>query len=261
VFPSFGGLSEIQILLFGCLLLRNTTFILALPLFGNNNVPSQVKVLFSLVVTTLVFPLVPVSAQLAGLLSSDQLWLVCLREVCIGITLGFILRLIFLAVSIAGEIMSVSFGLSAAQIYNPSLGSYGNVIEQFQVLLVSLVFLFLNGHHLFLIGLSESLRLAPPGLNTIDWTVYYSAIDWGRDILIAGFKMASPVMVSILLVNVGMGVVARAVPQINIFVLSMPVQISIGFLVMMFTLPFLSGDVSAISENVMNHFMQVLRRI
>lgn len=230
--PGLSQFPEGQIVGFVLLLLRMLAFVVAMPIFGAPSVPVPVKVLFSLTLSVVLFPIVVIKSG-SNLAISEMVILWAMREVVIGLFLGFVVRMFFFAVSVAGELIGVSSGLSAAQIFNPSLGTNSNIIEQFQVLLATLLFLALNGHHFFLQAIVQSYDMLPIGVFSLKIEAMGAVGLMLRDVIIFGVKMASPIIVSVFLTHLAMGIIGRAVPQINVLVTSLQVTIlmTLGVLV------------------------------
>lgn len=253
------ALTEAQILLFALVLLRMSSFVLSSAVFGNPTVFSPVKILLSLVLSMVVFPLVQMKTNNIGLISTDIMGLVA-REVIVGLSLGFLTRLFFFVVSMTGDLVSMSIGLSAAQLYNPMMGAQGGVIEQFYTGLATLIFLAINGHHMLISGIMQSYELVHVvgSLNVAPFAEMTLFIQTAVEMAI---KMSAPILVSILIVNLAMGILGRAVPQINVLVTSMPVTIMIGFIVMFLSMPLLIREMEGVADVTAQKLVQVMKAL
>lgn len=247
-----------EMLAFALVFLRMSTFVVSWPVFGAANVPASAKVLLALVMALCVFPTLTLNVPQLGL-ETSQLWLLALREVFIGLFLGFLMRFCFLAVSVAGEIIGMSIGLTSAQIYNPTLGSSGNVLEQFKNIIASLLFLAINGHHFFLQGLVQSFSLAPLASLSLDVQVFLEVSVILKEVLVIGLKISVPILISIFLANLTMGVLGKAVPQINILVTSLGVQIVVGFMVLFVMLPLFVVEMDLVMASMSKVFSAAVR--
>jgi flagellar biosynthetic protein FliR len=139
----------------------------------------------------------------------------------------------------AGQIMSVSLGISSAQLFNPAMGESSTAFDQLYVTLASLFFLSVNGHHLLIAGLVDSFRiigLQSTSINLLGFGDFGSTV---QRIMVIGVKMSAPLMVTILFMNIAIAVIGRAVPQINILITSLPINILVGLLVTIISLPLL----------------------
>lgn len=257
--PDIYKFSEPEIIAFFLVLMRMGAFLVAWPIFGSAQVPAPIKLFFSLCLSFLLFPVL----KTAGVLNfaSDELIHLTIREVFIGVTLGFIARIFFFSISIAGEIMATSIGLASAQLFNPMSGSQVSAIEQLKVILASLFFLGINGHHLFLTALVESYSLLPLG----EWALSFKSFaQFGsivQEVTSIGLKMSAPILVSMLFMNVAMAVIGRAVPQINVLITSLPVNALVGLFIMMIGLPLFlwqMNDVLELSLQRIFYFMKAM---
>lgn len=232
--PAF-GLNESELVAFALVLIRVSVFLITWPVFSVYNVPGPLKILLSVAIATVLFPVIPHDGLTAQSLGSDLIWLAG-KEVLTGITLGFLTRLFFFAVSCGGNLIATSAGLANAQIFNPAMQATVTTVESFYVAVATLLFLALNGHHFFLTGLAQSFEAIP--LNAgIDIAVFKDSGLILQSVVEAGIKISAPVMVAIFFMNVAMGIIGRVVPQINVLVTSQAVNFLAGMLVMIVALP------------------------
>lgn len=230
-------INQFQILAFALVFFRCLGFFLSWPIFSGANVPAPLKALFSLLVGFICFTVVE-PASYPKVTQYQTLLALGVKELLLGFTMGFLTTLVFHAVAIAGELISMAMGLSAAQIFNPSMNMQQSSVNQLYYFLAAFLFLALRGHHYFLIGLSESFQLVPlnvllPRLSTLgEFTLL------GQKILQVALYLSAPVLVSILLVNFSLGIMGRAVPQINVLITSLPINALLGLGMLIVILPF-----------------------
>ena len=256
--PIFSQFPEGQILAFALVLLRILSFVVAMPVIGTNMVPVPVKVLLSILLAVLMFPLL--KFQNADMIKmSDAIVFLSAREIFVGLFLGYLMRLFFFAISIAGEIIGISSGLASAQLFNPAMGTSSSVLEQFYTILATLFFFGLNGHHLFILGLSKSFEIIPLADVAIKTTGFAALATSFQGILLIGIKMAAPVLISILLTNLAMGVLGRAVPQMNVFVTSLQVTFLVTMVVLIVTVPFFVDEMELLLRGMSDQFMNAMR--
>jgi flagellar biosynthesis protein FliR len=256
VLPIF-SFKEVEILAFALVLIRVSAFLVSWPVFSVYSVPNHLKVLLALCITFLLFPTIDKTAMLASGLEQDIMFLAG-KEALTGVCLGFLTRLFFFAVSIGGNLVATAIGLANAQVFNPTLGAQSTTVEQFYMTLGTLLFLALNGHHLFLTGLAQSFEAIPivasqvsngigiaSSMSVAGATASANGLeglvgDVGlvlETIIESGIKISAPVMTAILMTNLVMGIVGRAVPQVNVLVTSMSVNFMAGLVVMMVSIP------------------------
>lgn len=253
-------LSEIQILLFALILLRMIAFVVSSAIFSMPLISLPLKILFCLSMTMCIFSLVHADPSV-GQGFGENLPVVAAREVVVGLILGFLTRLFFFAVSMTGDLVSVTLGLSAAQLFNPMMASQGGIIEQFHVLIGSLFFFLINGHHMLINALFQSFQLIPVGAVSLHTGPLAEIAAFGQDLLLLTIKMSAPVVVAILIANLAMGILGRAVPQINVLVTSFPVTILLGLSVMFICLPLFVFEMNGLVDLTAVKLMQVIKTL
>ena len=259
---SFSQLNEVQILMFGLILLRMSAFVATAAIFSIANIPAPLKILAAVVFTIVIFNAVATNEALVRLSESQgDLLLLAGREVLVGIVLGFVTRLFFFAVSMAGEIVSVSTGLGQAQMYNPMMGSMSNAMEQFYSIIATLVFLGMNGHHTLILGIVESFASTPVAELSFGYSSFAEMVMKIQNFFIIGIKISAPVLISMIVIQLGMALLSRVVPQINVMVTSASVTVLIGFLIMFVSLPLLVMQMSDVVDFSMNEFFKFLRTV
>ncbi|MCM2280817.1 MAG: flagellar biosynthetic protein FliR [Bdellovibrionaceae bacterium] len=259
MFPSF-AMNENEILAFALALIRIISFLVSWPVFSVYSVPNQAKVLLAVLLTMLMFPTIG-REELAGVnLGHEILWLAG-KEAAVGVSLGFVTRMLFFAFGIAGNLMSTYVGLSSAQVFNPSLGMQATTLEQFYLTVATLVFLALNGHHIFLEGLAQSFQSIPLSMQGVNLSAFTQMTDFVSDVVVAGIQISAPIMVTIFILNIFMGILGRTVPQINVLVTSLPVNILAGIGVMILSLPVLVPETEAIMNSMAEHLFLMLKTL
>jgi flagellar biosynthetic protein FliR len=253
-------LSEVKVLIFALVLLRMMAFIFAAPIFGTPQINTPTKILFSLVLSMCIFPTVHMDPQLLSGLENDIITLAG-RELLIGLCLGFICRIFFYAVSMTGDLVSLSLGLNAAQMFNPALETQGSVVEQFYNVMGILFFFVVGGHHVFLSGLVQSFEFVKVGELSFNVGPLGEVASMGQTLLVATVKMCAPVMVAILLSQVAMGLLGRAIPQINVLITSFPVTIMIGLGVIIICMPLYLQSLNGLMDVVGTKLVQVIKAI
>jgi flagellar biosynthetic protein FliR len=258
LFPGLNQFPEGQIIAFALVMLRILAFVVSWPVFGVSTVPVPVKVLLSVVLAMIVFP--TVSFQNIDLIKiDDQLIFLAVRELFLGLAMGFLMRMFFFAVTIAGDVISISTGLSAAQIFNPAMGTQSNVIEQFEMMIATLFFLAINGHHIFIQGMVDSFHIAPVASIAVKSASFSGITLIVQDVFLAGLRISAPILVAIFLTNIAMGIIGRAVPQINVLVTSMPVTLLLGLAVLIVTTPLFFGEMSGLLNLMAERFFQFVK--
>lgn len=224
--------------------LRIGAMLMLAPVFGMAGVPGRVRLLLALSLTVVLLPLLPQPPH-AEPFSAPWL-LTLLQQLAIGGALGFVLRLVFEAVVLGGELVALSMGLSFAQLADPLRGVQTPVVSQFFLVLATLLFLALDGH-LALIALTarsfELLPVGPAGLAAADARALAGFGGW---VFLGGVQIALPAMTALLLVNLSFGVMSRAAPTLNALAVGFPVALLFGFAILIFALPTLRAVLEAL---------------
>ncbi len=254
------NIADTEAFAFILILARMSSFLVTWPVLGGLNVPSTLKVLFSLLLTLTLFPVLKGGVHVE-IGSWQQLIFFVLKESLVGLTLAFLCYFFFFSIQIAGEIISMSLGISAAQMFNPSMGAQASPVDSFFYALAVLFFLLVNGHHIFLTGLVQSYDIVP----IATWSLKVKSVAEialvAKDITGLGLQLAAPVLVSILLINISLAVVGRAVPQINVLVTSMPINVAVGLGVLIISMPFMLSQFGDGFEVLIEHFFRILKSI
>lgn len=230
--------------------LRIGAMLLAVPILSIDAVTVRIRVLFTLVLTAFVYPLVdwpvidPVSA--AGLFE-------IFNQILIGVFMGLFLQIVTASVVLGGQAIANSMGLSMATMVDPGLGSVP-LVSQFLLILATLIFLGVGGHILLIGILLMSFETFPVGVAFIGQAQFGDFIEWSSMIFLGGVLIALPVLVALLLVNIGVGIVSRAAPSLNIFAVGFPVFFLTGYAVLIISLPGIGARVQWI-------WMQGIERI
>jgi len=220
-------------------LLRVSGFFISAPFFGHRAIPSALKVPIVLTLAFAVGPLVtglgpvqPASLwQLAG-------WAIC--ELVTGAIIGFGFAALFWAVRMAGDIIGLQMGFAIVNVIDPNSTEQVSLIGEFKYILAILILLIVDGHHLMIAALLDSYRLIPIGAAHFGDDAFNQLIRLTATVFVTAVKIGAPVMITLLLTDVALGIVARTVPQMNIFIVGFPLKIGVGFLVLGASLPLLA---------------------
>jgi flagellar biosynthetic protein FliR len=220
-------------------LLRVSGLLLVAPVLGANVVPVRIRVVLALALALMIAPLAPAPAQLQPL-SADGV-LAMATQVAIGVAIAFAVQLAFDALVMAGQTIAMTMGLGFATLVDPARGSTTPVLSQFFLILGLLLFLSVDGHIALIGVLVESFSWAPVGATGFGREGMWALAIWGGRIFESGLVIALPAVVALLGMNIGMGVVSRAAPQLNLFAVGFPVAMMVGFVVMLLSLPAFAG--------------------
>jgi len=224
--------------------LRIGGFVLAAPIASEVSIPRRVKIVLTLALAFVLAPLAPVPAALsvfsaAGLLTAVQ-------ELLIGIAIGMVMQLAFDGLTFAGQTISMSMGLGFATLIDPQRGASVPVLGQIVSIMGLLSYLAINGHLVLLGALANSFQTLPIGAANIDKDFLLAVATWGARIFETGLIVALPAMIALVIVNMALGVVARAAPQLNLFGIGFTITLLCGFFVLMVGLDGIMVGVSSV---------------
>jgi flagellar biosynthetic protein FliR len=217
---------------FGWPWIRITAMLLAAPVFSNQQVPVRLRILLSLALTVAVLPAVESPPVVDPL--SLQAVLIAAQEVLIGVLIGLLLGMAFQSVVIAGESIAMTMGLGFATMVDPQSGFTVPVLSQFLLVLATLLFLSLGGHLMLIELLAASFQTMPVAGEGLQRADLMGVVVFGSQMFAGAVLIALPAIVVLLVVQLAMGIMTRAAPQMNIFSVGFPVTILLGFLTVLF---------------------------
>lgn len=214
-----------------------------LPGIGGAEVPVRVRVGLAVALTILIAPTLAPMPDVAPLSAAGVL--VTFREILTGIAGGFVLIVAFNAVTLAGESIAVTMGLGFALMNDPRNGVQVPTVSQFYLLMATLLFFALDGHHAVLVLLGGSFTALPVGAELGD-DALPALLRFGATMFAGALGVALPALAAMLATNIAMGVVTRAAPQLNLFSVGFPVTMLVGFAALLLTLPAFGESVEAL---------------
>lgn len=243
-------------------LMRVTSYLVTLPIWGQR-VPAMVKIGLGALLTILIAPAVePVDIPS----SVGSYVFLIVEEVAIGLAMGLVVAMVVHAIYLAGQLIDVPLGFGMVNVLDPQTGIQIPIIAQLKFTLAMLVLFAVNGHHLLLSGLVQSFALVPVGFASPDLAVIARVgIDTFGALFVLALRIAIPIVTALFVTDVALGIVARAVPQINVFFVGIPLKIGLGMVLITFALPiFVFLISSTFSEEgemmrVLNQLLHALR--
>jgi flagellar biosynthesis protein FliR len=216
---------------------RITSFFLVAPLFSMRNVPTQFKAGLAFFITLLALS---GSVDEEPILLDSYYILLIMKELFIGIALGFTAALLLYAVQVAGAFIDFQMGFAIANVMDPQTGAQVPIIGHLKYMLALLFLLIVDGHHLMLDGVMQSFRLVP--VESISFSFedeniarYMTALF--LQMFLIALQMALPLVGALFLVDVALGILAKTVPQLNIFAVGFPLKIFVGFIMLIMVMP------------------------
>ncbi len=236
---------------------RVSGLLLAAPIIGRASLPVVVKLGLAVTLAIFMMPLV-LSVPLPAFHSLVDLTALGIKELLVGVLIGLVMKLLFYSAQAAGSIVGFQSGLSIANIVDPSTRENVNMIGEVWFLIASIIFLAINGHLLVISALADSYRIVPLGTavfgaDAVDLIMRITTILFGM-----ALKFAAPVLVTVFLVDVTMGVLARTIPQMNIFVIGIPIKIAVSLIMLAASLPVFAWVLTRMTEFLDRHIDAML---
>lgn len=237
-------------------LVRIAALFMVAPIFSVRQIPIRFRMLLAVLVTVLVQPVLPATPVVA--VFSAEAVLIAVQQIGIGAALGFLMQMAFNALIFGGQVMAYSMGLGFANMVDPANGVSVPVVAQFWLILAMLAFLMMNGHLVLIAAIVDSFSVLPIATDSLGRAGLWELLGWASRMFASGLLMAMPVIISLLLVNIGMGVVSRAAPQLNIFAVGFPLTLTMGFVLIWITLPQVMANFAALVGQTLEQSVAVL---
>jgi flagellar biosynthetic protein FliR len=229
--------------------------IAASPLFGNTAVPVSVKVSLGVVLAAIMAPALATLPAVDPM--SMQGMLILAQEMLIGLGMGFTMRVVFAAIEMAGEVSSLTMGLGFASFFDPNTAGRSSAVSQMLTLIATMAFLAMNAHLVLLETLAESFITMPISATPMSTGAPLALALWGGKIFSTGLQLALPIVAALLITNVALGILTRAAPQLNLFGVGFPITLTVGFLLIGVTLPYLNMPI----QNWFNQGIEATRNV
>ncbi len=242
-------------------LARVMALLTAIPAFAGSQVSAQIKIGLAMATSLLLFPsMAPYTPKVA--FTVTEFGVLIVNEILLGVLISLVAQLVFAAVTFGGTVIGYQMGFAAANIFDPQTTQQLSLMSQFINILALLAFLSFNIHHFFFRAIVESYILLPPGFLDFSQGAVQELMRLGSNMFVLGVKFSAPVLALLLLANLVLGILARVFPQLNVFMLSFPINIGIAFFVigltLTATLSVLRREFDTMGENILN-LLQLLR--
>jgi flagellar biosynthesis protein FliR len=231
-------------------------FCMVAPVFSATVIPMRVRGAIAVLLTFVLAPLAP--AQQMDLFSATGVASMVV-QVLIGSSIGFVLQMVFQTVSYGGMLIGQSMGLGFAEMVNPTSGTNVPVLGQFYMVLVTLLFLAMDGHLQVISLLADSFHSLPTGTDGVSDKTLFAVVSSGSELFSGALRVALPAMTALLLVNIGFAATSRASPSMNLFAVGFPISICAGFIALWLALRGLAGAYSALQADGWILMMHLIR--
>lgn len=243
--------------LFLLIFVRVGAIMMSMPLLGGKNIPFLFKAGLAISVSIILFPILELDA-FAYFSKPIPFAIGVTSEIMLGVIIGLSVNIIFAGIQLAGQLVGYQMGFAIANVMDPQTGMQSSIFAGFINIVALLLFLAFNAHHWFLRSLTDSFNLVPIFDFQMTGSLAEHLILIGSNMFIIAVKVAAPVMAALLLTSVALGIIARTVPKMNIFLVGMPLKIALGIMFVCFSLPYLSTFLRNIFNELGNSIHMLL---
>jgi flagellar biosynthetic protein FliR len=245
--------------LFFLVLLRISGIFVTAPVLSSANVPGIVRIYMIAICALVMFSVLPATKIFFDRLTTIDYVLLGIKELMIGLLLGVIPRMLFAAVDFAGTVTGFLMGLSIANVVDPQTDIQVSIIASLEGLLATLLFVVLDGHHIFFEAIGISYQHVPVGGFLFSANKIGFLLRIMGDLVIIGLKLGAPLVIALLLANIIMGFMARSIPQMNVFIVGFPFTIGLGFIFLIIGMPHLMRAITVLFGRVGVQVVDLIR--
>lgn len=252
-------LSPTNLILFVIVFTRLSGMMVSAPLISTYPIPMQVKTWFMASISFIIFPLVMAKTGFAVPTSMPELFVILLKEFMIGYIAGFVANIIFIAVEISADLISMQMGLTVSQALNPMTGTTSPILSQAYTMLAAMVFISLNAYQWLFMAVYKTFQIFPPGYGfLVNGNITKNIIVLTGDIFTVGLGIALPIFSVMVITDILLGFVAKMMPKMNIFMVAMPVKIYIGLLLFIMLMQPTYTQMTNLIQKYMSNILPIL---
>lgn len=241
--------------IFLLVLVRTTGVFVLSPFFSSQNIPNTFKIGFALIFSFILTSIM--DANYLNNINSNYVVLI-MKELIVGIALGFISYAFMSAFYVLGQIVDMKIGFGMVNVIDPQNRIQVPLMGNFYYILAFLMFLSSNGHHLFIKALVDSYNMVPIGKFSIKQDLAQFFIDILSRTFTIGFRLSAPVVAIIFLTDILLGILSRTIPQMNVFVIGLPLKIILGMLIIWLTIPIFGATTGKVFNEMINSLYEFL---
>lgn len=250
------GLTGAQFETFLLVFFRVSSMLYIFPVFSAPQIPTMVRLGFGFIITLVLYKFVPIVHLSPGVY---ELGLAVVSQIVLGVIVGFIAALVFTGIQFAGELIDLQIGFAIANVLNPQTQQNITIIGEFQLAIATLVFLATDSHYFLIQGIAGSFTLVPLPFINLDPSVGANITLFFTQAFLIVFRIAAPVVAALFLTNVALAFMARVAPQMNVFVVGLPIQVGVGLIMMAISIPLLATVGPELFQTVAQQMDAVMR--
>lgn len=254
------GLAQIlqwNLTLFLLVLSRWAGMIMLAPVFGARGVPGMVKLGFAVSISVILYPLIQASQPQIPLELLPYVGIL-VKEVLIGLVIGFVIYALTAILEGAGQLIDLQMGFTMGGAIDPIYGVQSAMTGNFQMILATMLLLATNSHHYLIAAMVKSYAYVPINQGSLPLGIEFY-IQLVQHVFVLSIQLALPVFGALVLADIGVGLLGRTVPQLNIFAVIFPVKIIFGFIILFMAVPFFGESVSMLFDKSMSWVLQLYK--
>lgn len=219
---------------FSLVLVRMTAYFVTAPVFSSRTIPARFKIGFAFFVSLVIYPTLDIDMKLE--LNGTYIFYI-IQEAVLGISIGLVAQIIFSSIQIAGSFVDMQIGFSLANVIDPQTGAQSPIMGNFKYIFAILLLFALNIHHYIIDGIVTSYEILPISSNWLgqlnDEQVFMFMMSAFSKMFVIAFKISAPIVVTLLITDIVLGILARTFPQLNVFIIGIPLKILITFILLL----------------------------
>jgi flagellar biosynthetic protein FliR len=235
---------------------RIAAFVSVIPFWGWRGIPVALRLYFAFVLAVILT--FSWEGQVALPVHDPGLFILLGKEILTGLILGFLVYLFLSAFLMAGQFMDHQAGLMMAGTFDPLFGGQVTILGQFFYFLAVVFYLSINGHHLLFLSLRESFTVIPLTGPFVSSPVIWQYLQTYSAVFLLAFQIAAPVIIVLWLLDIALGLLSKAVPQIHVFIVGLPLKVAFVLLIFLFLLPLIGGVLGDVFEILARDFILIM---
>jgi flagellar biosynthetic protein FliR len=256
--PSLFDIGAQEFLRFSLVLLRISAILFTLPIFGDANTPVRVRILMSVALGFGFFHLIPPTWGVVDPKSSLEVGLLVFKELMLGFILGFVAKTVFEAIISAAGVVGFQMGFGTSSMFLPDVDPQSNSFTLLHRSFMILIFLSLSLHHLFIQSIADSFVVVPVGALQFNGNVMDQILKGSINLFVIGLQLAAPILIALMFTMAALGLIARTVPQLNVFIISFPLSFFVGLLIYLATLPLYPNWINSKFKDMRSELVQAM---
>lgn len=244
--------------LFLLIFVRMTGLFVTAPIFGRRNIPVYFKVGFAFMTALLMANVIKVG----HIVDTDNFMIYAfyvVKEFLVGVLIGYVAYAVFTSIYIAGQIIDMQIGFGMVNVLDPLSNIQVPITANLYFILAMVIFLITNGHHMLITALFQSFDLLPLGTAIIGPDMLENTVGVFQNMFSIGFKIAAPIVAAVIITDIVLGIISKTIPQMNVFILGMPLKILIGIIIIMLTIPAFVSIVTMLTGNMNIEIFELIK--